>query len=65
MFVRFFFITHLRNAGVDSHAIHSKFHNDWFMHSKVDGRGYTYTQTHRHHFDLISLLLFIKKRSVG
>jgi hypothetical protein len=40
--------------GVMFHDMHTKFHKDWFRHSKVD-RG-----THRQRSDLISLLIFFK-----
>jgi hypothetical protein len=36
-----------------SDDLHTKFHKDWFSHSKVD-RGET--QTHRQHGDRLSLL---------
>jgi hypothetical protein len=35
------------------HDIHTKFHEDWFKHSKVDREG-----IHGQHVDLSSLLLF-------
>jgi hypothetical protein len=37
--------------------VHSKFHKDWFRHSKTD-RGNS--QAHRQHDDLMSLLTFSK-----
>jgi hypothetical protein len=37
---------------------YTKFHKDWFSHSKVD-KG---TQTHRQHGDRISLLLFLQNK---
>jgi hypothetical protein len=40
--------------------IHTKFHKDRFMHSKVDKVGYT--NTHRQHGDCISLLLFFQNK---
>jgi hypothetical protein len=45
--------------GLRCHDIHTKFHEDWFSHSKVDEGD---TQTHRQHGDLISLLLFFQKK---
>jgi hypothetical protein len=32
---------------VRNHDIRSKFHKDWFRHSKVNRRGDTHTDTHR------------------
>jgi hypothetical protein len=39
--------------------MHTKFYNDWFSHSKVDGGD---IQTHRQHGDRISLLSFFKNK---
>jgi hypothetical protein len=45
--------------------IHTKFHYDWVIHSKVD-KGDTHTDIHRRQDDLISLLLFLfKLRKLG
>jgi hypothetical protein len=35
----------MRWVQVRSRDIRTKFHKDWFWHSKVNGGGYTYTQT--------------------
>jgi hypothetical protein len=45
--------------------VHTKFHKDWFRHSKVVG-GYTYrhSDTHGQKGDLISLLLFYKSKEI-
>jgi hypothetical protein len=37
----------------------TRFHKDWFRHSKVD---WMYSQIHRQHGDLISLLLFFRNK---
>jgi hypothetical protein len=39
-------------------TIHTKFHKDWFRHSKAN---VGYWQTHSHHGDNISLLSFFSK----
>jgi hypothetical protein len=39
--------------------IYTKFHKDWFRHSKVDRKN---TQTLRQHGGLISLLAFFKNK---
>jgi hypothetical protein len=43
----------------------SKFHKDWFRRSEVNSWGFT--DTHREHGDIISLLLFIffQNKKVG
>jgi hypothetical protein len=46
--------------GLRCHGTHTKFHIDWFRHSKVN-RG-TYMQTHRQQGDIISLLLFYQNK---
>jgi hypothetical protein len=43
-----------RVVEMGSDSIHTKFHRDWFSHSKVDRRGLSDTQIG----DLIRLLLF-------
>jgi hypothetical protein len=43
--------------------MHTKFHEDWFRYSNVDGGGYI--DTHREHSDLLRLLLFFKIGKVG
>jgi hypothetical protein len=40
----------------------TKFHKDWFRHSKVDGGD---SQTHRQYDDCISLFYSFKIRKVG
>jgi hypothetical protein len=34
-----------RRDGLSYHDMHTKFHTDWFRHSKVDNGGFTDTQT--------------------
>jgi hypothetical protein len=47
--------------GLRRHDIHTKFHNVWFIHSKVLGG----TQTHRQHGDRISLLSFFQNKELS
>jgi hypothetical protein len=44
--------------GLRWHDTHTKFHKDWFSHSKVDRGG----QTHRHYGDPISLFLVFQNK---
>jgi hypothetical protein len=50
--------------GVSCHDIHTKFHKDWFSHSKVNRGKHIQTDTHTHtqHDDLISLFLFFENK---
>jgi hypothetical protein len=41
-----------------TYKVHTKFHKDWFRHSKVDKGGYT----HRQHGDLMSLLSYFQTK---
>jgi hypothetical protein len=45
--------------------IHTKFHKDWFNHSKVNRGGYSYRERHTQQGDLISLLLFFQNKDSG
>jgi hypothetical protein len=47
--------------GLRCHDIRTKFHADWFRHSKVNGEG---GYTHRHQGNLISLLSWFQESHV-
>jgi hypothetical protein len=52
-----------RLDGLRCHDIHTKFRNDWFRHSKVNGGGWGWdSQTQRQHADRISLHLFFQNK---
>jgi hypothetical protein len=48
--------------GLRFHDIYTKFHKDWFRHSKVYMRGCEDSRIHRQHDDLIRLLLFFQNK---
>jgi hypothetical protein len=47
----------LRWDGLRCHDIHTKFHKDWFGHSEINKGD---TQTHRQHYDRISLVFSVR-----
>jgi hypothetical protein len=48
--------------GSGTMILHTKFHNNWFRHSKVDKGN---SQAYRQHRDIISLLLFFQNKESG
>jgi hypothetical protein len=49
-----------------SGAMHTKFHNDWFSHSKFDWGGgeYTDNKKHRDRISILSFFFFIIRKVV-
>jgi hypothetical protein len=48
-----------RSHGLRCHGVHTKFHKDWFRHSKFNKRD---TQTQRQHGNRISLLFIFQNK---